>query len=107
MPNLKDIAVDIIRDKLGLDLVEPIKYLIDIARLYGLKWAISITVLVALIFFHMEWNLLAVSTGRRVAIEMLTTPLKHPPYKRKADVVYVVDELNRLMRVIRNEKFMS
>lgn len=57
MPNLKDIAVDIIRDKLGLDLVEPIKYLIDIARLYGLKWAISITVLVALIFFHMEWNL--------------------------------------------------
>lgn len=41
---------------------------------------------------------LAVSTGRRVAIEMLTTPLKHPPYKRTADVVYVVDELNRLTR---------
>lgn len=83
---------------MGLNLVEPIKYLIDITRLYGLKWAIAATVTVAVFFYLMGWNIIAVTTGRRMAIEMLTTPPIFTPYKRTGDVNYVVDELSRLTR---------
>ena len=98
MPNLKDIAVNVLQDGLGLTLVEPIKYLIEIARLCGLKLAIPATVLVVFFFHYMEWNLLVVGTGRRVAIKMITTPPTHELYNRTADVVDVVNELNRLTR---------
>lgn len=68
---------DSLRDKLGLRLPVSVKFLIDIAHLYGPIWAVLMTAMVAIIFHFMEWNFFAVSIGRRVAIEMLTTPLKH------------------------------
>ena len=97
MINWKDI-LDILRDKLGLNFVEPIKCIIVLAYSYGVKCAIASAVMVAFFFYYMNWNLLAVNTGRRVAIEMLTTSLKHMTYERTADVDYIVDELKRLTR---------
>ena len=82
-------------DKLGITLVEPFTSIVGLAYLYGLKWAVLVTVILSLFFYYMKWKLF-VGTGRRVAIEMLPTPLKHETYHRTADVDYIVNELNRL-----------
>ena len=84
-------------DKLGITLVEPFTFIVGLAYLYGLKWAVIVTFILALFFYSMKWKLV-VSTGRRVAIEMLTTHPKHDTYQRTVEVAYVVNELNRLTR---------
>ena len=97
MVDLKDVR-DILRDTMGITFVGPIMSVVDIVRLFGLKRATVIIVSVGLFFYIMGWNILAVTTGRRVAIDMLPTPLKHKLYQRTADVDYIVNELNRLIR---------
>lgn len=88
-----------LRDRLSLILPEPVIWLIEfVAYSYGQIWAILAVVVVVICFYCLRWKLFAVNTGRRVAIEMLTAPLKHTTYKRTADVVYLVRELNRLTR---------
>ena len=82
-------------DKLGITLVEPFTFIIGLAYLYGLKWAVIVTAILALFFYYMKWKLVF-STGRRVAIDMLTTHPKHDTYQRTAEVTYIVNELNQL-----------